>query len=160
MATEPLYVVEANDTLACLLAPTVRQADADEVLAFSRQTPLEALRGSLKTSTEAHAIMAEGHADPLMLFGYQDIARGWCVAWAISGSLVETYPREFISVSRAEVGKALERWPVMTNWVDVRYERSIRWLTKMGAQFLPPLPQGAAGLPFTQFILCREWFCG
>lgn len=153
-------IVLATTDLAWQLAHHVREPDAAEVEASTGHTPLEALVESVRLSAVAKAALVDGQ--PMALFGFVDLSRqwgpGWAGVWAITGTLVDEHPAAFQAATVRELAAALERWPTLTNFVDCRYRRSIRWLERMGAIFLEPQPFGVAQLPFAQFILTRSNF--
>jgi len=158
MGSSGYDVRPATEADARWLAPSVRADDAAELMATG-QTPLDALLHSLSLSDEAFVLTADG--EPLCLFGFVDLSHkmpGWAGAWAISGEAVERHKRAFIAASWEHTERALSRWLALTNFVDARYVRSIRWLEKMGAEFLDPISIGKDGVLFRQFVLTRKSF--
>jgi hypothetical protein len=78
------------------------------------------------------------------------------IVWLISTTLVDRHRLAFFRFTKAEVQRLLERWPLMVNFVDARYTRSIEWLRRLGAEVGEPQPFGAAGLPFHPFVFARR----
>lgn len=139
--------VATNEDLIALAAD-MRQADKDEVYASGGYSPLEALFDSAANSDFTHAILFNGQVG--FVVGV-DGTHG--VVWALTGNLVNKYPKEFARVTRAIVHGLSRKYPVLQNMVDARYSAALRWVRWLGFKVYPAVPFGVEGLPFHPIIL-------
>lgn len=139
--------VAARCEHAFSLAPRLRDADRDELLAHGRQ-PLTGLLRCVHLSAQAHAIVApEGHT--LALYGFGHLGGGVAAPWLLgSEELITTYRGWFIRQSAQIVSSGDHRWNHFKNHVDARNRTHIRWLRWAGFTVHPPEPHGPHGLPF------------
>ncbi len=152
MATEVIPVTAAH--VADLLA-NVRAPDVAEFWAAGHVTPERAVEMSLKFSREAWAGV-EGD-DLLCIFGVAGASllsdRG--TVWMIGHSRLDTRAGAFLRGCGAQVRAMLRRYEHLSNWVDARNTRAVRWLRWLGFSIHPAVPHGADGLPFHYFEMSR-----
>lgn len=161
MARREITVVLATPDHLRELAAYMREPDADEVMASDCQSPLEALEDSASLSDDqgAQALLVNG--SPMAIYGQTDLSHvqpGLGGMWCLTSELVEGNKEAFQKATNAAFRSAFKRYSILTNLVDCRHTRAIKWLKRMGAIFLPPRPLGKDGLPFQQFIVTRETF--
>lgn len=140
---------------AAQLAPLMRTADAEEVLASGGYSPLEALLESLDGANPAFAVSFDGEVAAICGVTPMDnsstLLAGPAVGivWAMTGRAVEKHPLAFLKLCRPMVALFRQRYPVLVNAVDARYRTAIRWVEWLGFQVdAAAMPFGAAGLPF------------
>lgn len=153
MPARGVTLERATEAHARELAPRIRREDALEVLASSRQSPLEALLEGLEVSAPAYAVRFDGELG--LLGGVAPGRPGVGHPWMLTSDLVERHRVAFVQVVRDCLDAWLERFPVLENAVDARYERALRWARRAGFQVDPPAPFGAEGLPFCRITLRR-----
>lgn len=138
------------------LALSMRESDRLEVLASHGMNPVEMLRFSLQASILAFT--AEYREYPVAMFGIStdSFVGDRAAVWLLTGEVVSSLPITFVKVSRRVVSRFLELYPVLENWVDARYVKSLRWLERIGAHIDPPAPYGAEGLPFHHIVFRSE----
>lgn len=134
------------------LLANVRTPDVAEFWAAGHVTPQQAVHLSLKHSREAWAGVA-GNGQLLCLFG---IAGGSLLSnrgtvWMIGHSRLDRFARPFLRDCGAQVQAMLGRYEHLSNWVDARNTRAIRWLRWLGFEIHAAAPHGADGLPFHYF---------
>lgn len=146
-------VIPATVEHARALAPHMRVADAAEVWASGRLSPLEALERSLALSPLAWTGRVDG--EPACLFGAASasLLGGDGVPWLLGSDLIEQYQSAFLRRNRGYIRQMQAVFPVLRNMVDARNEVSIRWLRWLGFTIEPAVPFGPFGLPFHPFIL-------
>jgi hypothetical protein len=127
------------------LAPIMRSEDAAEVFASDGWTPLEALLESMRKSNDSWAVLVDGRIAAIFGVVSTDILGGVGTAWMLTGPAVEAHPVSFLRTCRRGIAQMLERWPVLTNWVDARYVRSLRWAKWLGFAIGPARPVGRLG---------------
>ncbi len=141
-------IVPATLDHAKRMAPNLRQADVDEILAASRSRPLEALEKSLEFSREAWTALVDGEpacmwgAGPLGIFG------GTGGIWLLGTDVIEKHPKKFLIESRRFLEIISTVYIKLSNYVDARNTVSLRWLKWLGFEISEPEPFGAEGLPF------------
>lgn len=134
------------------LAQKIRQADRDEVRASHGITDMEeCLLNCMKYSSEAWAWVVDGR--PIAAFG---IAPGSFltregIPWMLATDALYAHKYAFMKYAMIILHYWMTEWNVLTNWVDARNTRSIRWLKKLGFVFHEALPYGAEGMPFHRF---------
>lgn len=143
-----------------LLAPLMRPADVAEVEACGL-SPIEALARSLEVSQEAWALDLGGEV--AALFGVEPGPResligepDFHVVWALTGRAVDGHKKEFLLASRDAIAAFLARYPVLVNFIDARYEASLRWAVRIGGELRPAVAFGQAGEPFHPVIFRRD----
>lgn len=137
------------------LAPIMREADRQEVWAAAGLTPYEALQVSLQSSVVAWCWLIED--EPACVFGVsaESILSGIGMPWLLSSPLLPSRHVAFLRHHRCFLIAMLDLFPLLKNWVDARYQLSIRWLRWMGFTILPAEPYGPFRMPFHPFELRR-----
>lgn len=130
-----------------------READVQELKAASGATPRQALLYGVRFSTVAWAAYVED--EPLCMLGVapQSVLLGVGTPWCIGTALLERHQFAFLRRNREYVGKMLDRYEHLVNYVDDRHRLAKRWIKWLGFRLGPPVPYGAAGLPFRRFEL-------
>lgn len=138
------------------VAERMRQADQDEVMAASGQSPREALEQSVTLSYRAWVASVDG--DPLALLGMasRSLVSGTGIPWLLGTDAVESNPMAFLRASRRVMPALIEGVRYMENRVDARNELSVRWLRWLGFTLEPAEPWGVAGLPFHRFWMRND----
>jgi hypothetical protein len=139
---------------AVRLAPNLRQADREEVLAASGKSPLDALLIGYRESLSPRTILDDDD-QPIAMFGITRIDAGVGAPWLLGSDRILEYRREFIRRSREEVSKIARPWARLTNYVSEANVLHVRWLGWLGASFHELEPTyGAGRVPFRRFELC------
>lgn len=117
----------------------MRQADRDEVAASHGITPAKALALSLRKSSRAWTIIADGR--PIAMFGVGDvnILAGVGSPWLLGTDDVRRIMIPFLRGGGYWVGQLLEGYSVLRNCVDDRNTLSIRWLRWLGFKMGEPV---------------------
>lgn len=75
---------------------------------------------------------------PIFIFGLEPsgiITDSACV-FLVGTKDIEKYPKEFLKFTKRAIKEALKDYSILYNFVDFRYNKSIRWLEKIGAKFI------------------------
>lgn len=146
-------IIPATAEHAAELAPLVRQADRDEFMAASGQSPEEVLADGLALSSHIWAGLLDGRV--VCMFGVAPMpgADGVGVPWMVGSERLDRCASVFLRRCRRSgmIRQMLDAYPVLMNAVDCRNTRAIAWLKWLGFSFGNPIPYGAAGLPFHVF---------
>jgi hypothetical protein len=74
-------------------------------------------------------------------------------AWLLTTPVVEKYPKTFFRESLRVTHELTKKYGALTNYVDARYEKAVRWLLRIGFQFTKsPIGVGPTGVPFYEMI--------
>ena len=133
------------------LLPDVRQADIDEFIAASGQTPEEVLNLALRVSTRAWAGIADGQVVNIFGVAPASLLGGKGIPWMVGSTHIDLHKRAFLRGSRAALADMLSLYPHLENYVDQRNHLAKAWLHWLGFRLEDPAPYGVQGLPFHRF---------
>ena len=133
------------------IAPRLRDADRDEVLAAVGIAPEEALVEGFERSTKTFAGFYE--EEPFIVFGVgtgqPDV--GW--PWLLGTDKIREARMGFLRQSEYWLNELHEGHPLLFNYVDARNTLHIRWLKWMGFSFINLHQEyGVGRLPFYEFV--------
>jgi len=147
--------IEVIDTEAChieVLANTMRLEDVEEVRASHGHTPIEAIESSVRNSTMTKAIVINGDVVGIMGVVPVAIIGGEGCPWWLSSTNLDKYKLSFIKLLKANSEKLFgikEGYDILYNYVDARYQKSVKWLKWMGFQVSTnTVPYGQEGCQF------------
>lgn len=136
------------------IAPHLREADRLEVEACTTLNMHEALSVASRSSTAVWAIDIDG--EPAGIFGAAafSLLGGVGCPWLLGTDALERAPSTLTRQGRRYIRRMLAMFPELTNYVDARNEKSIRWLRAIGFSLdIAPVAYGLYGLPFYRFEL-------
>jgi hypothetical protein len=147
-----IQIVPATEAHARAMAPHLRAADADEVLALGF-APDDALVESVRASFEAWTALVDGR--PMCMWGLtapmiMDVVG---VPWLLTTPEIERHRRAFLVGSRRMVAEMLAVFPRLENWVDPRHTKAVRWLRWLGFTVEAPAPYGPLGAMFCRVTM-------
>ena len=149
-------IVPATPAHVAALLPHVRQADIDEFMAASGQTPAQVLRLGLATATQAWAGLADGEVACVFGVSPTSLVCGSGAPWLAGSALIDKHARAFIRLNREFLPEMLAGYRHLENYVDARNTQAIRWLRWLGFTIHDAVPYGVARLPFHRFDMWRE----
>ncbi|MCV6545692.1 MAG: hypothetical protein OIF56_00140 [Cohaesibacter sp.] len=143
-------IVPATKDHAKAIAPYMRQADRDEVMAGSGHLPLEALLFSLNQSDQAWTGRVDGV--PAVMFGVGTINLLYRIGapWLLGTEAVERHSLVFLRHSMLWKSHLLSLYDELHNVVDDRNDVSKRWLVWLGFELGEPFDLGN-GICFRSF---------
>lgn len=156
---ERVEIRPADEYDAAELATTMRKSDLDELDAGSGGNPLDVLLGGIKSSAESWSVIYRGHVMAMwgVVPAHESFLGGRLgVGWLLTSDLVERHPKVFWRACKRELSDLLDRWTGITNAIDVRHEKAIRWAERLGFRLDGPQPHGRFGLPFRRFWVSKE----
>lgn len=128
-------------------------ADAAEVWAMGRKTPLEALEASAKVSRETFVGLADH--EPICAFGIgqRTLMDNVGIPWLLGTPEIRKHPRPFLNLSKHWIDAAMWSYSYerLENWVDVRHTRAVKWLKWLGFTIEEPTPFGPDRMLFHRF---------
>jgi hypothetical protein len=152
----PTYeIVLATRDLAVQMAPHLRAADRDEVWAARHWAAEEALLRSLEVTPDAKAWLVDG--EPIAIWGVEPInaVAGIGLAWLLGAEAINEHKLRFWQLCKLEVARQVCLWRVLLNWIDWRYEPSLRWAIHLGFVLDEPKPFGVDGALFCCAAMVR-----
>lgn len=136
----------------------LRQADKEEIQAFSAVNPVSSIVFSWKDSDDSGAVW---HEDGTLLCVYGFRQTGWCTweVWMLTTTAVEElqYARIFLKEGRRIIRSYLKKYPYMHNVVYAKNTVAIKWLKYIGCTFGEPVTIN--GEKFIPFLLRGERQC-
>lgn len=144
-----ITISRATEADARDLGARMRPSDRGEVWASGRMLPLDAVLSSLGPSSHAWTGSVDGRL--VTMWGVCPGPERIGIPWMLATDDLEKYQRAFLRRNRAYIGKMLDHYDTLVNWVDARNQVSIRWLGWLGFRLDPAAPFGALGLPFHRF---------
>jgi hypothetical protein len=111
------------------LSPRLRQADLDELNAFSGEQPEIALNHARKMSVDCSTMIIDHE-----IAGMFGITANGCV-WMVSTDALPRKAKTFMRASRGILNTWLLQHRMLWNVVDERNTTHIRWLKHMGFTF-------------------------
>ena len=136
------------------IAPRLREADRLEVEACTTLDMHEALSTASRSSAAVWTIDIDG--EPAGIFGAVpfSLLGGVGCPWLLGTDALERAPSTLTRQGRRYIRRMLAMFPELSNFVDVRNEKSIRWLRALGFHIeIKPTPYGLYGMPFYRFEL-------
>lgn len=140
------------------VAERLREADRQEVLAAGGVDPRIVLPSYVLEGREVYAagLAEDGLAE--ILWGVDPIP--YCdnaaVVWMLSTDRLYDYPVEFVVRAKEGFEQLHQRFELLTNFIDARNERHIKWLKWLGFKFLRRIERfGVQSLPFYEFASYR-----
>lgn len=139
MGTTDVRIEPATGAHALELASTIRLDDAREVQAAGFPSVEEALAATFDLPGQAWTLLFGGQVAAMFGVTEQPGLTEGRVFWVLTGALVYSHPMTFARVSRHVLEILVTRHKSLVNWVDTRYEKSIRWLEWLGCQLGEPV---------------------
>jgi hypothetical protein len=155
-----IRTVAASVGDALHIAPLLRQADRNELVAYGGYPPEICLPDYVADSKYAYAVYKEACPvlEPLCLFGLQEHPEDPSIGvpWMVGTDLLTREPITFLRKAPWFIEQFNSLYPLLANFVDARNELHVRWLKAMGFTFTDLIPMfGVAQLPFWRFTRGR-----
>lgn len=144
----PVWVRDSKLEDVLVLRETMRREDRDEVWASHHFTPEKALLVCYSFSSVCHTLLFQD--TPIAMFGVIPDAdvETEATIWFLGSEIIETCKKSFLEACRLFIDGMLGMYPVLYNYVDARYRKSVRWLKWCGAEISEAQPWGVENLPF------------
>jgi hypothetical protein len=133
------------------LSVCIRSADRLEAEALGVSSVEEELMAGLRCSS--HAWTGRANGEIVCVFGAamrSQLLQSASV-WLVGSVCLERYARPFLRHSLPYLSIMLASYRYLSNYVDVRNRKAIRWLTWLGADFEATEYLGPKRMPFYRF---------
>jgi len=137
------------------LISNMRQPDIDELMALVGNVA-NVVKESVRLSNYKWSVYANNEFVCIFGIGSPTLLSDTGIVWMLGTDLLEKHKGSFIRHSREYIEAMLDVYPYLTNFVDARNKRTIRWLKFMGFTFKEAKILGKARLPFHQFEMRKE----
>lgn len=115
---------------ASTIAPHLRDADKNEIIASSGPDIEQALRYSIMSSEAWTACLPDG--TPICIYGVGDDGEGHGIPWMIGTDDMIKHRKALIRDARKWIDIQIQVYPVLYNYVDARNTVHLKWLDHMG----------------------------
>ncbi|WP_144244313.1 hypothetical protein [Nitrincola sp. A-D6] len=129
----------------------MKAPDVREVYASTGMEPLTVLKGCFHASEECLSIIND-EGQVVAMFGYSVLAEDLAAPWFLSSGGEAAFTKKFLREGRKWVQVVNKKYPLLTNFVDVRNKVAQDWLRFLGFTFLRTIPYGVSRKPFTEFV--------
>lgn len=131
----------------------VRQADRDEVRAYTGSTVLNALVKGITGSKLSYTVKL--NRTPIAIFGVVG-EESFGTVWLLGTDAIQLIKRPFLRQSKAWLAHLEEGYELVGNVIDARNTLHIRWLHWLGFSFVREISRfGHEQRPFLEFVkLC------
>lgn len=142
-----LLFVPARREHIALLVLDLRDDDAAECEAVGLLAE-DWIGSSLDGSIEAWTALEDGY--PIAMWGLTtpDLLGFKACPWMLTGRGVERWKRTLMRESAAFIARVSLLYPYLSNRVDARYSRALRWVRWLGFDINKPEPYGPRGALF------------
>jgi len=154
----PVTLFKATEADVALIAERMRPADRKEMLQWTGQDALWAVRNSLRESDTAYVAYAHNRP-PLCIFGAKrdNVLEKTAIIWQLSTDAVDSNRLAFISGTRyafERICKDLEDVEEFHNFVSLEYVGAIRWIEWIGGYLaMHGRRPGICGGVFNEFYI-------
>ncbi len=135
------------------LSHTMRPADVQECWAANHYTPYEALKHSFYYTNKPITALYNGEVMCIWGVGKISYLSKEGIPWMLTSHLVDIHYREFLRHSIRLLEDIKSEAIVLTNMVDARNSKSIKWLKRLGFEIHAPVPFGPDKMLFHPFIM-------
>lgn len=152
---DDLIVCKALPEDAAAFSGALRDADRQEVYAATgTDRYLRLLTASIASSQAAFSVWTHDMV-PVALFGasYRNALTDHGTLWLVATDELARHWREFCRRTREYLYELVKSPAIMTNWIDARNDKALRYIRWLGAEVAPAQPFGPFGLPFHRFEL-------
>ena len=144
-------IVPATWQLARQLVPVMRGVDVQEAWAAAHLSPEEAILRSLEASPNPKVGLVDGEVTCVFGVGEWSAIGLLGVPWLLTAESMPRHARKLLVGSRAYVDEMKRRYLVLTNHVDARNQKAVRWLRWLEFEIGPAKPFGFDKLLFHRF---------
>lgn len=130
------------------LAETAQTIDKESIRLLTGETPLQGLISSVSHSLSSETYLLDGLVAAIAGVSKASLLSNWACPWLIASDVIQTVPIKFWKLSKTWVMDELEQHGILSNFVYIEHDRSIRWLKRLGFTLEPPQPIGPYGALF------------
>ena len=133
------------------LLSNVRDEDRLEFECVQGRSVEDELRYALEQSVRSSAYVIGGEV--VAIFGEGVMNAQTAVPWMISTYAVDRHRRSFLRQCDIQVHGMRQRYGVLVNYTDARYQKALKWMEWLGFHKHDAIPYGINGELFHPFTL-------
>ena len=133
------------------VAEHMRQADIDEVIAWSGSSPLYSLQRGVSWSKASATVIIDGEIAAIMGVASFGLLSDEGSPWLLGTDVMTEKKRAVLKESPTVVKLMLSICPELENWVHADNKVSVRWLRWLGFTVEVAEPRGVNGELFHRF---------
>ena len=133
------------------LAPRLRQADKEEILASVGLTPYEALMIGYLENVIVFTIVNKNN-EPVAIFGINDVGNNVGAIWLVATNKLKDIQYSFLRENKKVIDFLNTKYKILWNFVDCRNSLHIKWLKWCGFKFINKKNYGVLNKPFYEVI--------
>jgi hypothetical protein len=133
------------------LAPNLAKADLAELWAMERRDPVTSMMSAWRRGRETWALLSDDTV--VAMYGVIDVSlvSDGGRPWNFSCQDVGKYAKSFIKESVRIEKEWADKYSFLTNYVDSRHTKAVRWIKWLGYTLDNPIPIGPEKVPFFRF---------
>ncbi len=135
------------------LSHTMRLADVRECWAANHYAPYDALKHSLYHTMNPRTALYNGNVICIWGVGKLSYLSKEGIPWMLTSHLVDEHYRKFLKEGPRLVKDMQKEAVILTNMIDARNKKSIRWIKWLGFIVHDPVPFGPDRMLFHPFIM-------
>lgn len=136
---------------ADLLASAMRQSDIDELHACGHSDLHHVVRSSIERSVLCWSAFADGELCCILGASPLNMMLGIGSPWMLGTPVLDRHQRVLVRKTPEYIGRMLNAFPHLVNFVHAHNHTSVRWLRRLGFTLHEAQPYGALGEPFHLF---------
>ena len=144
MAKMVIREAEVGDGVA--LAPNLRQADQDEMLAATGEVGPRSLEKGIRDCDECWCLEVEG--EPIGLYGYRDSGDGSAFIWLMGSDIINDVSWQFLRASKHTINRLSSSYESLWSLSDERNTKHQEWYEWLGFKVLNQVKAGPEGRTF------------
>ena len=129
---EHITFTKPDNNMIQYIAEHMRKWDVFECKAVGLN-PLNGLTSSIAECPDSRIIMADG--EPIGAMGSKPAINGGAVYWLLGTDKINSYAKEFYIKSQQILKEYLKQYTYLTNVICKDHAESVRWLSRLGAEF-------------------------
>lgn len=135
----------------------LRREEWLEVHAATGEHPSVSVTEGIKAG--AYATRIRGHL--ACIWGVVNMGRGTAgeqigQGWLLCTPVVDRHPKAFWEACLVVLPMLFDEYDVITNAIDVRHTKALRWASRLGFTIHPSVPWGPKGRPFHPFSVRKK----
>ena len=127
------------------LAPRLRQADKEEILASVGLTPYEALMFGYLENVIVFTIVNKNN-EPVAIFGINDVGQNVGAIWLLATDKLKDIQYSFLRENKKVIDFLNTKYKILWNFVDCRNSLHIKWLKWCGFKFINKQKRGVLNI--------------
>jgi len=132
------------------LAHNMRDNDIQELCAVTDLSPLAAVKASVGLSHKDYLYAASVNGELLCIGGACDSFEQTGIPWLLATRAMHKYNKLLTKEAKRCLPLMQQKWPVLTNLIDQRSTKNIKWLLALGFE-LKETYEIKPGMPVVRF---------